>query len=527
MRSIRGRLLGWLGFGLLVLFGLAGLVVDRIVTDRLETDFREELDALARTLAAGLELEIDPRYRAEVQRLGALAMPDPKRSEAERAEARRKLRVLAEKAFRIRFALDPERFPAADYGTETPWFYVQDGEANRLAMSRPVDASRDVEGILSSGGKTTPEGLRAGEADGKQMILGQEVIRRAHEVADVRFRDGAWSETWTRIRGDDPTLRKSAWVTVARSREGVNRLLGRVRAGMIAAGVALAILIAFGSWWIVRRGLAPVTGLSEQVAALDAQSLGQRIDESSLPEELAPIARQLNAALERIEHSVDRERRTAAHIAHELRTPIAELQSITEIAAKWPDEAELQARAVKDSHDVALHMGRVVAALLKVARAGSGEAPLTLDALDVVPVVRRAWEGLGAAAGERNQTLDDVLPETLDVQSDRDVAEAVVASLLKNAIQHAPPGSTVRVGAAEVNGRRVLTIANPAPDLGADDVLHMAEAFWRKDAARTHSDEGGLGLTLAFELCRGAGIELTPRLEGGQLVLTLGFPVAG
>ena len=53
----------------------------------------------------------------------------------------------------------------------------------------------------------------------------------------------------------------------------------------------------------------------------------------------------------------------------------------------------------------------------------------------------------------------------------------------------------------------------------------MAEAFWRKDEARTHSDEGGLGLTLAFELCRSADIELVPALEDGYLVLTLGFPV--
>lgn len=520
MRSIRARLLLWLGAGLMLLFGVAGFVVYGAVRDRVENDFIDDLREKADTLAAGLELEIEPDMRAEAVRLGALLMPDPNRDPAERERAKQRLLKLAEKAFVVRFTLDPSALPAYVPGPDATYFSVARGRAPTeipLASSElgtPLDEKGTQRSYMEYDDRTPVFGVELDGAPAVGYMLA---------VPDVPFRDPAKAQTWRTIRGADERFMRPAVVRVIRAREGLDRLLGRLRAGLLIAGLVLLGLIALVCWWVVNRGLAPVHSLSEQVGRLDAQSLDQRIDAEGLPQELTPIATRLNEALGRIAVGVDRERRTAAHIAHELRTPVAELMSITEIAKRWGDDAELQSRAVGDSHEIALHMSRVVTALLKVARAGTGPDALELASLDIAPIVRKAWDGLASAAAERQQELDDGLPEALEARTDADVVEAVIASLLKNAIQHAPPSSRIRVG-TRLGERAQLQISNPAPDLGPEDVAHVSEAFWRKDDARTSSDEGGLGLTLAFELCRSAGIDVDAALRDGHFVLTLAFP---
>ena len=69
-----------------------------------------------------------------------------------------------------------------------------------------------------------------------------------------------------------------------------------------------------------------------------------------------------------------------------------------------------------------------------------------------------------------------------------------------------------------------LEIENPSPDLEPEDLASLTEPFWRKDDARTSSEQGGLGLSLADELARHVGLDLTFRLQEGQFAVRIAFP---
>ena len=102
-------------------------------------------------------------------------------------------------------------------------------------------------------------------------------------------------------------------------------------AAIVVAGMIVVVRL------IVRRGLAPLAGVADRAAHIDASSLGLRFATEPLPAELLPIGHRLNDLLARLEQSFERERQFTADAAHELRTPIAELRSLAEVALKWPE----------------------------------------------------------------------------------------------------------------------------------------------------------------------------------------------
>src|ERR1700683_4484395 len=137
----------------------------------------------------------------------------------------------------------------------------------------------------------------------------------------------------------------------------------------------------------VRRGLRPLRQLGTEADGIDAGSLDHRFSREELPRELVPIAQQFNSLLERIDEAFVRERRFTSDAAHELRTPIAELRRLAEVALKWPDRSEAE-RNYRDVWEVAEHMESLVATLLAIARCRAGTAAVSLQPVDLTGVVK-------------------------------------------------------------------------------------------------------------------------------------------
>ncbi len=113
-------------------------------------------------------------------------------------------------------------------------------------------------------------------------------------------------------------------------------------------------------------------GLRAQVRSLDADSLHTRVALVETPREVAPIVDQLNGLLDRLDDSFARERRFTGNVAHELRTPIAELRTLAEVGKKWPEDTASVVGFFEDVNDVAGRMETVIADLLLLARCEAG-----------------------------------------------------------------------------------------------------------------------------------------------------------
>lgn len=295
----------------------------------------------------------------------------------------------------------------------------------------------------------------------------------------------------------------------------------------LAAGCGVLLLGA--TLWVVprvlRRGLQPLDRLGEQAARIDAGSLAARFPLSDLPEELQPIGSRLNDLLARLEQSFERERRFSADLAHELRTPIAELRSLAECALKWPESRD----AATDSEVLAIarHMEALATSMLALARGEHGQLAGPTGPLALAPLVEEVWHACAAKADTRRLNVSLVLTPA-NVVADPVLLHSIVSNLFDNAADYTPEGGELNIRLDSAGSGVVLRVANPAGDLDAADVARLFDPFWRKEPARSGGQHVGLGLSLARTFAAAMGWTLSASLdEHHRLVFLLSGPLAG
>jgi two-component system heavy metal sensor histidine kinase CusS len=304
---------------------------------------------------------------------------------------------------------------------------------------------------------------------------------------------------------------KRVIVAVAQDRselKGIMTVLFSALLG-IAAFMAIGIVAVVSAG--VRRGLSPLERVAAEAAKIDPNALDFRFSLAGLPAELQPICLRLNDSLERLQKAFARERRFTADVAHELRTPIAELRSLADVALKWEGDRETSLGYFKDAQDVARQMERIVTTLLSLARCQSGTMTVVREGVNLGDLIREAWDGHRQAAAERHLAVTFDLSGQSVVETDRTMLHSIVSNLLANAAQYARIGGTVACRAIANGSGLKFVVMNDVDCLSPDDLPHMLEAFWRKDAARTDGSHCGLGLTLveAYAAALGGKIEFS------------------
>ncbi|MDB6166454.1 MAG: Histidine kinase [Lacunisphaera sp.] len=307
-------------------------------------------------------------------------------------------------------------------------------------------------------------------------------------------------------------------LVVASDREDLDSTLLQLLG--LAAGCGALLLGA--TLWVVprvlRRGLEPLDRLGEQAARIDAGSLAARFPLAELPEELQAIGRRLNDLLARLEHSFERERRFSGDLAHELRTPIAELRSLAECALKWPESRDEATDT--DVLAIARHMEALTVSMLALARGERLSSAAPLQPVDATALVHETWRPFAARAQERRLQVEFALAPSV-VPADPVLLRSVLTNLFDNAVDYTPEGGTIRIAFAGAEPDVAFSVGNPAGNLEAADAPKLFDPFWRKEAARSGGHHVGLGLSLSRTFAAAMGWTLSATHDGGQLVLRL------
>ena len=326
---------------------------------------------------------------------------------------------------------------------------------------------------------------------------------------------------------DHPLIKSRVGVQVvlARDRIEISNMLRLLFLGMASLIIIIIIGIITMVPRVVMSGLSPLKRLADYTATIDSKSLGSRYNTAHLPDELQPVVRRLNELLERLEHAFAREKRLTADMAHELKTPIAELRSLAEVALKWPDDDKFVNNALTDACEISKQMDRIVSVLLALGRCESGIQNISPAPADIKDMIPELWEPWQKMADEKHINIKFDLPESAEVITDRVILSSILTNLFSNAVEYCPDGGHIECCLKAHSTDVTVSVKNSNKSLREDDLTHMFEYLWRKDPARSDSIHSGLGLSLADAFARCLAIDIRAELlQSGDFCITLIIP---
>ena len=397
-------------------------------------------------------------------------------------------RVLQELDARKLESLMPEYEP----GGHTEFFTVFDSQTHRTLLRSPSSA-------------------------GAELALGP-LEQGTPRYYDVTLPDGhAGRALATRV---SVTGERSQLLVVATERRDWDQTERRIHFALLG-GIVLATLLATGlALLMVRRIVVMLERVGVQLADLRSDRPIARIG-ADFPRELRPFAEAFNQGLHHLYVAIVRERRFSRDVAHELRTPLAEIRISAESALIDADPARIQ-RALNAMIQASSRMQRSVDTLLLLARLESGQHTLALDPLDLTALLQELLAGFNVQQMAPKSPIRVTLPESAWVQSDQGVIERIVSNLLRNAIEYAPEGDDIQCRLEREASGWMLTIVNTAPNLLASDLDQFGLRFWRKDSEGGTAHHAGLGLALALALAHAIDLPLAFSLDNGRLSARLG-----
>lgn len=276
--------------------------------------------------------------------------------------------------------------------------------------------------------------------------------------------------------------------------------------------LALFILIA------IRFGLYPLNKLTASLQRLQPEQLSP-LELKAAPAEIMPVVDALNNLLTRTASLIESERRFTADAAHELRTPIAALQSQIQAAQLATSDTERN-ECLHKSLQGAERMSHLVGQLLTLSRLDELTAPALLEPLDLTEVARACSAELAPLALDKNIALEMDADSAVKVKASEELLRILLRNLLDNAIRYTPTGGQVIIKVAD----RTLTLTDSGCGVSESDLPKLGQRFNRFE--RSTEDGVGLGLSIVQRIAALHGARLAFDHASGHsgLVVSLRFP---
>lgn len=289
---------------------------------------------------------------------------------------------------------------------------------------------------------------------------------------------------------------------------------------------AAALLTGLLGWVAARRGLAPLRRMRSAAAAITADRLHQRLEADSIPPELAEVAETLNDMLARLEESFRRLSDFSSDLAHELRTPVSNLLTQTQVMLSRVRSADEYREVLASNAEEFERLSRMIADMLFLAKSDNHLIVPHRERVDLAQEVRSLFEFYEALADEKQVRLSCMGDG--GVSGDRLMLRRAIGNLLSNAIRHTPVGGRVDVGIDGASPEGVtLTVENTGDDIPAEHLPRLFDRFYRVAPSRQRSCEGaGLGLAITRSIARAHGGDAGVRSRDGVTTFELELPAA-
>jgi signal transduction histidine kinase len=314
-----------------------------------------------------------------------------------------------------------------------------------------------------------------------------------------------------------PTPAGEGVLHLARNASDVDASVRLLARSLAVAVPVVAALLAALVWYLVGRTLRPVEAIRTEVAGIGGGDLHRRVPLPGGDDEIARLARTMNAMLERVDEAARRQQRFVADASHELRSPLTRMRTELEVDQAHPGSADL-ASTQRSVLAETIGLQNLVDDLLLLARSDAGAARLPAGTpVDLDDVVRAAvaQTPAGGVHVEVSSSGDG------SVSGDAGELTRAVRNVVENAVRHASGTVVVARHAG------TITVTDDGPGIPAGERTRVFERFTRLDGARSAGGGTGLGLAIAREIVdrHGGTIAVDGSVTSGARVL-IALPVA-
>jgi signal transduction histidine kinase len=344
--------------------------------------------------------------------------------------------------------------------------------------------------------------------DSKRELLGANYTDSSNDALEMSLVRGGVKEVLGHayITSDPAT---EPYVTpFLKLSSSINRSL--LLGGSLAIGIALLL-----TFVLSRRMTSPIEVLAKAARRLGHGDLSQRVRLQG-ESEVTALAEAFNSMAADLEYAEQLRRNMVADVAHELRTPLSNIQGYLE--AIRDGVVEPDAAAIRSLSEETYLLSRLVNELQELSLAEAGELKLVYQAEDIANLVKQAVTPWQPQVTARELSLFVELPDDLPlVNIDWQRVNQVLHNILENAVAHTPKGGTIDVAASQKGKWVEVSISDTGEGIPAEDLPHIFERFYRVDKSRARATGGsGLGLTIAKRLIEAHGGTITVQSKLGQ-----------
>jgi two-component system heavy metal sensor histidine kinase CusS len=298
-----------------------------------------------------------------------------------------------------------------------------------------------------------------------------------------------------------------------------SRTFGILMAVVLLGGVVGSTLIARS---VTKRGLRPLAEMTESLQRIGPERLHERLHARSWPRELQPVARAFDAVLERLEDSFTRLSQFSADLAHELRTPIANLRGESEVALTRPRSLDEYREVLESSVAECERLSGIIDNLLFLARAEAAEGHIARARFDGRAAIEKVAAYFEAIAEDRRVQISCAGEGEID--ADPLLFSRAVSNLIDNALRFTPDGGSIAIAVATNASGAEVSVRDNGSGIAREHLPRVFDRFYRADSSRSSMGTGlGLALVKSIADLHGGSASVQSDLGRGTTV-TLTFP---
>src|SRR6266403_3507927 len=289
-----------------------------------------------------------------------------------------------------------------------------------------------------------------------------------------------------------------------------------VLAGSVVASGLIAITV-------TKHGLRPLREMTQSVARVGPAHLKERLRPADWPRELKPLASAFDEMLKRLDDSFTRLSQFSADLAHELRTPIANMLGEAQVALTRDRAAAEYRETIESTVAECERLSRIVDNLLFVARVDAAGEPIARKQFESRAAVEKIAAFYQTVADDHNVTIN--CSGDGQIYADPDLFERALGNLLDNALRFTPAHGSIHIGLSKRHADFEVAVSDNGCGIAAEHLPRVFDRFYRAESSRS-SDGAGLGLALVKSIVdlHGGSAKVESEIGRGTTV-KLTFPL--